>query len=359
MNVQDIINKIECMAPPWLADEGDPIGLQVGNRHNSATSVVVTVDITPSIVAQAIKIGADMIISHHALIYSPIRSLERTDARMDAIAKLVAKDIAVFVAHTNYDCAIGGINDVLAETLGVTQTRVLVARKTDRLFKIAVFTPHEAVDAVRAALSSAGAGAVGNYAECSFRAPGIGSFKPLKGAEPYIGQVGRLEEVEEYRLEMLVPESLLSQAIEAMRAVHPYEEVAYDIYRLENPPITYGLGRIGNLERPMSLSEFSDLIEERLGVQGLRMVGDKNRSVQKVAVCGGGGDFLIPNAYAAGADVYVTGTAGYHQMLDADMLGLAFIDAGHFETERPGMKTLAQRLGREFAGESVSIVYVE
>lgn len=359
MNVQEIIDQVDSIAPPWLADEGDPIGLQTGRRNSPVSRVLVCVDVTPSVVEQAVGIGAEMIVSHHALIYSPLRSLERSSARMDAIAKLVAEDIAVYVAHTNYDSAPSGMNDVLAELLGVTITDSLSIRRTDPYLKLAVFVPVEALDAVRGALSTAGAGVIGNYSECDFTTRGKGHFRPLQGAEPYTGSIGKLEEVEEHKLEMILPQSLLSQAIDAMLSAHPYEEVAYDVYRLENRSITYGLGRVGTLEQPMELDKFAEIVEERLGVQGLRMVGDPSRLVKRVALCAGGGDFLIEHAHNAGADVYVTGTASYHRLLDADALGLAFIDAGHFETERPGMKDMAQRLDREMAENAVEVKYVE
>lgn len=359
MNVQDVIDQVESIAPPWLADEGDPIGLQTGKRDSAVRRILMCVDVTPSVVEQAVGVGAEMIVSHHALIYSPLRSLERSDARMDAIARLVAENIAVFVAHTNYDSAPAGMNDVLAELLGISALDVLSVRRTDPYLKLAVFVPMEALDAVRGALSTAGAGVIGNYSECAFTTCGKGYFRPLEGSDPYIGSIGKLEEVEEYKLEMIVPESLLSQAIDAMLSAHPYEEVAYDVYRLENRSITYGLGRVGTLEQPMELGQFARIVEERLDVQGLRMVGDSGRLVERVALCAGGGDFLIEDAHRAGADVYVTGTASYHRLLDADALGLALIDAGHFETERPGMKEMAHRLDREMAEDAVEVRYVE
>jgi len=359
MNVADVISRLDEIAPPYLAEDGDPIGLQTGAAENPVTKVFVAVDVTPAIIEQAIGAGAEMIISHHAIIYSPLKSLARVDPRVEPVTRLVAEDIATYIVHTNYDIAPGGVSDVLAAELGVVQTDILAVRKTEPMLKVVVFVPPEALDAVRSALATAGAGIIGNYSECSFRALGKGSFKPLKGAQPYIGQVGKLEEAEEYRLEMIVPESLVSQAVQAMLSAHPYDEPAYDIYRLENAPIRYGFGRIGRLDQPTDLSSFARRVEERLGVRGMRMVGDPSQRVERVAVCGGGGDRLIAEARSAGADVYVTGTADYHRMLEAASLGLAFIDAGHFETERPAMRELAHRLNRDFADEPVEFRYVE
>jgi len=359
MDVQRLIERIDEIAPPQLADEGDNIGLQVGCRRNRVTHVLVAVDVTPNVVAQAAETGAELVVSHHPLIYSPIRSLERADARTESIARLIREDISVYVAHTNYDCAPGGTNDVLADVLELRGTDILAIRKTDRFLKLVVFVPPEAVEPVRGALPTTGAGCVGNYSDCTFRAPGIGTFKPLKGADPYTGTVGKLEEVEEYRLETILPESLLSRAIDAMLAAHPYEEVAYDIYRLENRPIGYGFGRVGELARTTTLGSYARLVQERLKVQGLRVVGDSGRRVKRVAVCAGKGDSFLHQAIAAGADVFVTGTADYHRLREAEALGLALIDAGHLETERPGMIKLAERLQREFAEHRVEVSYVE
>ncbi|MEN6372610.1 MAG: Nif3-like dinuclear metal center hexameric protein [Armatimonadota bacterium] len=358
MQLSDIIRTLEKMAPPRLADDGDKIGLQVGNMTSDIAKVIVAVDPTPAVINHAVDSGANLVISHHPLIFNPLETLVAGTSVKDSVIKLIKADTALYAMHTNYDSAPGGINDVLADRLGVRVTGLLTTRHRERKLKLAVFTPPEAIDALRDAMAEAGAGVIGNYTHCSFRSDGMGTFIPQPGAEPYTGEIGRLQEAAEYKLEMIVPEWRLSQVLDAMIEKHPYEEVAYDIYPLENEPYSYGYGRVGRLGKPMKLSEFQQVVEESLESHHIRMIGNSDKPVEVVALCGGGGKRLISDAAMAGADVYITGDIGHHDFLDADALGLAVIDAGHYETERPGMESLAAKLSSEYAGESVTVEFV-
>jgi len=349
MYLADIIKALEAIAPPRLADEGDKIGLQVGDLSAEITKAVVAVDPTDVTVDYAINSGAELLICHHPLIFTSLETLASGNPVQDKAIKLIKAGTVLYVMHTNFDSTEGGINDVLAERLGVSITGLLTERRRERKLKLAVFSPPEAVNGLRDAMAEAGAGIIGNYTHCSFRTEGTGTFIPLPEANPYVGEIGSLQEEKEYRLEMIVPEWKLSRVLDAMFSKHPYEEVAYDIYPLENKPISYGYGRIGRIERQMKLSDFREKVEEVLGARQIRMIGSPDKPVQVVALCGGGGKRLIPDAYRAGADVYVTGDIGHHDFLDADALGLAVIDAGHYETERPGMEALAHRLSKQFA----------
>jgi dinuclear metal center YbgI/SA1388 family protein len=298
-----------------------------------------------------------MIVAHHPLIYQPLKSVAETDPVAVRVAALIRGKVSLFVLHTNYDTVPGGINDVLAATLGVESVSPLTCRHTDSFFKVAVYVPEDAVDAVRSAMADAGAGRIGPYTHCSFRTNGIGSFVPLPAASPYIGDIGKLEEVEEYRLEMVVAGSWLDLVLEAMIEKHPYDEVAYDVYPLENPPVSYGYGRIGTLNEDVTLAEFGDRVKERLALVHIKVCGDPRKTVKKVAVCGGAGSSLFRDAIRSGADVYVTGDTKHHDILDAAEMGLAIIDAGHFPTEKPGMVALTERLKQTFSG--MEIEYVE
>ncbi|MEN6519973.1 MAG: Nif3-like dinuclear metal center hexameric protein [Armatimonadota bacterium] len=359
MQLNDIIRTLEKVAPPRLADEGDKTGLQVGDASSDISKVIVAVDPTPAVIDHAVDSGSDLLISHHPLIFNPLETLAAGTSVKDSVIKLIKADIALYAMHTNYDSAPGGINDVLADRLGVRVMGLLTTRHREKKLKLAVFTPPEAIDAIRDAMAEAGAGIIGNYTHCSFRSDGMGTFVPLPGSEPYVGEIGRLQEEAEYKLEMIVPEWRLSQVLDTMIEKHPYEEVAYDIYPLENEPYSYGYGRVGRLAKPMKLSEFRQVVEESLESQQIRMIGNQDKPVEVVALCGGGGKRLIPDAFAAGADVYVTGDVGHHDFLDADALGLAVIDAGHYETERPGMELLAAKLSSEYAGESVTVEFIK
>jgi len=357
--IADFIDELDSIAPPGLADTDDRIGLQVGDRSREAKRVCVSVDTSDAIVDLAIERKADLLVAHHPLIYTPLTSLAADDPVARRLTKLVRANTAVFVLHTNYDTAPGGINDTLAGKLGVLDCEPLTARKSDPFVKIAVFVPEEAVEDVRNAMAEAGAGMIGQYTHCSFRTPGIGSFVPLPAAQPYVGKVGKLEEVEEYRLEMVCAASWAGNVIAAMLETHPYDEVAYDVYELANEPARYGYGRVGTLDEEVSVREFAQRVRTTLEPEHVGIWGDLDKRVKRVAVCGGGGSSLFKEAVKAGAHVYVTGDTKHHDRLDAGALGLAVIDAGHFETEKPGMVALAERLTKTFAGSGAQIEYIE
>lgn len=358
MYLADIIKTLEIIAPPLLADEGDKIGLQAGDPSAEVARVVVAVDPTESVVDYAIDSGAELLICHHPLIFTPLEALASGNPVQDKAIKLIKASTALYVMHTNYDSTKGGVNDVLAERLGVSVTGILTQRRRERKLKLVVFTPPEAVNELRDAMAEAGAGIIGNYTHCSFQTEGTGTFIPLPEARPYVGEIGSLQEEKECRLEMIVPEWKLGRVLDAMLGKHPYEEAAYDIYPLENEPFLYGYGRIGRLERQMKLLDFRKKVEDALGICQIRMIGSPDKPVQMVALCGGGGRRLIPDAHMAGADIYVTGDIGHHDFLDADALGLAVIDAGHYETERPGMESLTHRLSRQYAESSIVFEFV-
>jgi len=359
VRVADIIEELEEIAPPDLADEDDKIGLHVGDPEAEVKKVCVSVDTSGPVIDKAIEQGADILVAHHPLIYRPLTTVTVTDPVALRVVKLIRANTALYVMHTNYDSTPGGINDVLASKLGVFSTATLTTRKSDPFYKIVVFVPEEAVESVRNAMADAGAGIIGQYTHCSFRTKGTGSFVPLAAAQPYIGSTGKLEEVEEYRLEMLCAGSWVNYVLAAMLEKHPYDEAAYDIYELANEPIVYGYGRVGTLEEEVTLSEFAERVSEVLDVRNLKVAGDSGKKIKTVALCGGGCGSLFREAAAAGADVYVTADMTHHHILDAQELGLAMIDAGHFETEKPGMVALSERLKRTLTESGVEIEYVE
>ncbi|MED4585717.1 Nif3-like dinuclear metal center hexameric protein [Brevibacillus choshinensis] len=326
---QTVIQYVERLAPKSLAMEGDKIGLHVGTLQKQVKKVMIALDVLESVVDEAIAEGVDLIVAHHAVIYRPLKNIRTDLAAGRVFEKLIKHDIAVYTAHTNLDVAVGGMNDWLAEAIGLTKVDVLDVLQREAWKKLVVFVPVTHRDAVFQAVSDAGAGWVGNYSHCSFQTEGTGTFLPREGTNPYIGTAGNLEKVEEVRLEMVVPASRQSAVVKAMLSAHPYEEVAYDIIPLEQSGQGYGIGRIGLLPEPMTLRELAELVKERFSLKGLRVVGDLDAQVKKVAVVGGDGSSFASKAIFKGADVYVTGDIGYHTAHDAQADGLSIIDAGH------------------------------
>lgn len=349
--VKDIVRIMEEWASPDMAMEGDKIGLQIGNPKNQVHKVLVTLDVTEEVVEEAIQLGAEMIVSHHAIIYSPIKNI-RTDTYYGrTIAKLLAYDISVFTAHTNLDIAEGGVNDVLADLFELQDVEILDRLHNQKLKKLVVFVPKDHHDIVLSAISSAGAGWIGNYSHCSFNTPGIGTFRPEAGTNPFIGEQGKLERVEEIRLETVVPEKLQEKVIAAMLSVHPYEEVAYDLYPLEIMGKAFGIGRLGKLKSPMTLEEFAQDVRRKLSVPGVRIVGPRHKKIEKVAVLGGSGSEWIDAAIQHGADVLITADLKYHEAQDSFFKGLALIDPGHNGMEKHVIPAVANFLTRRLKEE--------
>ncbi|QIW80682.1 Nif3-like dinuclear metal center hexameric protein [Bacillus tequilensis] len=330
VNGQQIIQLFEQFSPKAYAVEGDKIGLQIGTLNKPIKNVMVTLDVLESVIDEAIEKEVDLIIAHHPPIFRPLKHIATDQPAGRLIEKCLKHDIAVYAAHTNLDVADGGVNDLLAEALELSETDVLAPTYTDPLKKLAVYVPKEYEEQVRGALGNAGAGHIGEYSHCAFSSEGIGSFKPLDGAKPFIGEVGELELVHEVRLETVFPKSIEKAVIKAMIKSHPYEEVAYDIYPVEQSPAEKGLGRVGTLKNEMTLKEFALFVKDKLDVNGVRVVGDADSMVKKVAVLGGDGNKYIHQAKRKGADVYVTGDLYFHVAHDAMMLGLNVVDPGHY-----------------------------
>ncbi|MFK2824389.1 Nif3-like dinuclear metal center hexameric protein [Bacillus sp. B190/17] len=328
-NGHEIIQLFEQFSPKKYAMEGDKIGLQIGRLNKPVERVLIALDVLEEVVDEAIEKDVQLIIAHHPLIFRPLKSIVTSDSSGRIIEKLIKHDIAVYAAHTNLDVTKGGVNDLLAEALELTETSVLVPTFQESLKKLAVFVPVSHAERVRQALGAAGAGFIGEYSHCSFSTDGTGRFMPGDRTNPYIGQAGQLEKVEEVKVETVYPKSLEKKVLSAMLKTHPYEEVAYDVYALENEGETLGLGRIGKLEYAMTLREFAEFVKEKLDVKGVRVVGQLTDEVRTVAVLGGDGNKYFQSAKFKGADVYVTGDFYYHTAHDALAAGLNVVDPGH------------------------------
>jgi dinuclear metal center YbgI/SA1388 family protein len=326
---QTVIQYMEQLAPKHLAVPDDRIGLQLGSLQKEIKQVLIALDVNDEVVEEAISLGADLIIAHHAIIFRPLKTLNTDQPAGKLYEKLIKNDIAVYISHTNLDTAVGGMNDWMAEALGIESSGTLEDVHTDQLFKLVVFVPKTHHQQVLDAVLGAGAGHIGNYSHCSFNIEGIGTFVPQEGTNPFSGQQGKMERAEEVRLETVVPAGIRSKVIQAMLKAHPYEEVAYDLYPMDMKGRTFGLGRVGKLKQSCTLREFVDVVKKGLNVPHVRVVGDLDREVKKAAVLGGSGSRYVNKALFKGADVIVTGDIDYHTAHDALMAGIAVIDPGH------------------------------
>lgn len=331
--LQTITNALEKIAPRALAESWDNVGLQIGHPNQGVNRIMAVLDITDENVRWAIDNKIDLIIAHHPLILKPISHIRSDMAQGALLSNLIKNNIAVFILHTNIDMANGGLNDSLAEKLGLVNVEILKISNEEKLYKIVTFVPKTHYEQVFKIMMSKGAGHIGNYSHCAFQCDGKGSFLPLENSQPFIGTNGRLEVVEEVRLETIVGEKHLNKVVNAMIKAHPYEEVAYDVYTLNNKGVKSGLGRKGLLQNKVSLHDFACHVKEKLSVLTVGVIGSYDKTISKVAVCGGSGSSLINDAYFAGLDVLVTGDVKYHEAQMATALGIAVVDAGHFATE--------------------------
>ncbi len=356
--IRDIAREIENWAPRETAQSYDNVGLQIGRPDRPVSRVLVALDLTPAVVAEARRERVELILTHHPLIFRPLRSLTPGSLPSALALELAEAGIALYAAHTNLDAAQGGVSFVLAEALGLEKVRFLVPME-DSLYKLATFVPRSHTDAVRAALSDAGAGRIGEYDSCAFVSDGRGYFRPGEKADPFIGSVGGgVEEAEEQRVEVEVERWRLPGVIAALRQAHPYEEVAYDVYPVTQPSTRVGMGAIGELSETAPLPSFLARVSRALQTGVLRFAGNDEALISRVAVCGGSGSDLIQAAVRAGADAMVTADVTYHRFFDTmdarGEIGMAIIDAGHYETEAMTESLLCEHLSRRFP--SVSFV---
>ena len=354
VQVGEISAAIETWAPLGLASEWDRSGLAVGDPAATVRRVLVCLTPCRGAFESARKTGANLLVSHHPLIWEPLRALRTDDPYTRLCLDFAAEGIACYSAHTNLDHAPGGVNHLLAAALGLAETAPLFPAETAEQVKLVTFVPESHLEAVREAVSDAGAGKIGDYTHCSFSTAGVGTFLPGKASSPYTGTKGCMNEKAERRFETLVLKARLPVIVKALFSAHPYEEVAYDVIPLENRDQSIGLGLRGMLEKPARLDDFAEAVRRALRLRHLRYCGDRRRKVLRVAVLGGAGGgeaARIPGDI----DVYVTGDVKYHDACTALDRGLSLIDAGHAGTERIVVPALARFLRRRFPDLSVSV----
>ena len=346
--IAELCTFLDVFSPRRLAAEWDNVGLLFGDRKGPCTRVMTCLTVTPESADEAIERRAELIVTHHPVLFRPTKRLTADSSEGAMLWRLARAGIAVYSPHTAFDNASQGINARLAERLGLRDVVPLRKSAPAPSCKVVVFVPTQDLDTVASAMFKAGAGQIGNYKECSFRLEGTGTFFGNETANPSVGQKGRREEVTEFRLEAVCPHDRVDAVVAGMRKAHSYEEPAYDIYALISPPSKEGEGRLGTLPTSTTLAEFAALVKQKLGSRLVELAGDPTSRVQKVALaCGAAGEFQR-DAARVGADVFLTGEARFHDCLSARAAGIGLVLAGHFATERFAVLELAQAIKLEF-----------
>ena len=342
----NIIDQLEILAPPSLQESYDNSGLITGSRDMSITGALICLDSTESIIDEAIKSGCNLVIAHHPIVFSGIKKLNGKNYVERTIIKAIKNDIAIYAIHTNLDNVQDGVNKVICERLGLKNTSILVP-KSGVLKKLVTYCPVNQADNLRTALFSAGAGSIGNYDECSFSSNGTGTFRGNESSNPAVGLKGVRHHEEESRLEVIFESHKVNDVLKALRSSHPYEEIAYEIYTIDNQYNKIGSGMIGELESPLGVNDFLSHLKTTMQTGCIRYTSVKKPAIKRIAVCGGSGSFLLDAAIKSGADAFVTADFKYHQFFDAEGK-LLIADIGHYESEQFTKELIYNFLNRKF-----------
>ena len=344
--LKDIINYLENLAPLSLQESYDNAGLIVGDVNAKITSVLVTLDATEEVVDEAIRKNAQLIVAHHPIVFSGLKKITGKDYVERTLLKAIKNDIAIYAAHTNLDSVTGGVNSKICEKLQLENCKILQP-VANQLKKLVTFVPVNYLEKVRVAVFNAGAGNIGNYDSCGYTTEGEGTFKGGKNSNPFVGKKGEIHAEKEIRFETIFPSYMQQKVIQALLHVHPYEEVAYDIYSLDNEFDRVGMGMIGAFAKPITEKEFLIQLKETFNTGVIKHTALKDNMVKKVAVCGGAGSFLLKQAIAAGADFFVSGDFKYHEFFDAENR-IVIAEIGHFESEQFTKELFYELLTKKF-----------
>ena len=350
LKIADYYNAINDIAPFALAESWDNVGVIVGDKSDSADRVMLALDITESVIAEAVENSVNLIITHHPLMFSPIQKLSSSDLAF----KLIANGIGMIAAHTNLDKAEFGVNFQLAKRIGLSDLEPLAVENKLPYYTVCVYAERSNAAEVYSAMTKAGAGSLGNYTGAGFMSEGIGQFVPVEGARPTIGKVGIPQKVEEIKLEMLVSSEKLNAVIRAMITAHSYEEPSYSIFLNEAVTKDYSLGLVGYLKTPMSSMEFAKHVKESLGASGVRYM-DNQSEIYKVGLCGGSGGSYLNHAISKEVNAYLTGEIDHHFILEAQNFGVTLVEAGHFSTENVVIAPLKELLEQKLDNSDIII----
>lgn len=332
MKIKEVISILENLSPIALQEGYDNSGLTVGSKEQEVSGILCTLDVTMEVLEEAIQKDANLIISHHPVIFQGLKSLTGKNNVERIVIKAIQNNIALYAGHTNFDNIPNGVNEVICKKIGLTELKILSPVK-DKLVKLVTFVPLDAADKVRNAIFEAGAGAIGNYDSCSYNILGEGTFQGNETTKPFVGEQGKLQKEPEIRIETILPDYLQNKVVSALIKAHPYEEVAYDLYPLNNRLNSIGAGMIGELTESISANDLFQQLKEEFKAEGIRFAGDNTKNIKRIAVCGGSGSFLINDAIRNKADAFITGDVKYHQFFD-NHNNLLIIDIGHYESEQ-------------------------
>jgi dinuclear metal center YbgI/SA1388 family protein len=346
IKVKDVTGYLDALAPPSYQEDYDNSGLLTGDSGWEVNGVLVTLDCVERVVEEAIARGCNLIVAHHPIIFRGLKKVSGRGYVERTIAKAIKNDIAIFAVHTNLDNVRTGVNKKIATRMGLVRTRILVPR-TDTLLKLETYVPKDRVEEVLRALHSAGAGQIGEYSDCSFQTAGRGRFTPGNRATPHVGTAGNPEQADEIKVEVLVPRDAEHRVLTALRAAHPYEEVAFYLSSLQNENQDVGAGMIGELEEGLEPIEFLRRLKSSMATACIRHTAPGQNRINKVALCGGSGAFLLPQAIRAGADAFVSADFKYHEFFDADGK-ILIADIGHYESEQFTKDLLMEVLKEKF-----------
>lgn len=357
MRIKDITTYLETLAPLAYQEDYDNSGLLIGDANTEMKGGLITLDVTEAVIDEAIETGSNLIIAHHPLIFRGLKKITGTHWIERCVIKAIQNSISIYAIHTNLDNVAGGVNSKIADQLGLLNQKIL-SHKPGILRKLVTFVPKADTQKVLDGLYQAGAGEIGNYDHCSFRIGGVGAFRPLEKANPHIGTALNDEEVDENRIEVILPSYASGKIISALKATHPYEEVAYYLSSLENQNQEVGSGVIGELEKPMETVEFLHFLKKRMKTGTIRYTALPKKNVQRIAVCGGTGSFLLSKAKSQGADVFITADFKYHEFFEAENQ-LLIADIGHYESEQFTKQLLFDNLTKKFANIALRLSEVE
>ncbi|PTN08538.1 Nif3-like dinuclear metal center hexameric protein [Mangrovibacterium marinum] len=346
MQIAEITRYLESIAPLAYQESYDNAGLLVGKPNDEVEKALICLDVTEAVVDEAIGGGFQLIIAHHPLIFGGLKKLNGKNEVERCVMKAIKNDLAIYAAHTNLDSVHGGVNSKICQKLQLKNCQILAPVK-GQLKKLVTFIPLEQADQVKQAIFKAGAGHIGNYDSCGYSVPGTGSFRGNQSTTPFVGEPGKLHQEPEVRFETIFPAALQGAVISALLQAHPYEEVAYDIYSLDNAFEQVGAGMLGELETPISELEFLQFTKKQFQCELVRHSPLRGRKVKKVAVCGGAGSFLTRQAIGSGADIFITGDMKYHQFFEAEGK-IVIADIGHFESEQFTKEVFYELLTKKF-----------
>jgi dinuclear metal center YbgI/SA1388 family protein len=346
MKLKDLTSFLDSAIPLSFQEGYDNAGLQVGSPDKEISSALITLDVTDEVLDEAGYAGCDVIISHHPLIFTGIKQLTGKNNTERILLKAIRQDVAIYSAHTNLDVLENGVSRKMAEKIGLKNIRVLIPLK-NKLLKLVTFIPEEHLGKVREAVFNAGAGVIGGYDKCSFITSGTGSFRAGERTEPFKGDKGKLHFEKEFRLETVLFSHMKSRVIKALLETHPYEEVAYDLYPLENDNINSGMGCTGEFTEPVSEKKFLKMLETAFSAKGIRYSKPGGREISKVALCGGAGGPYLNEAITSGADAFVSADIRYHSFFEAGN-EIFLADIGHFESEKFSVEILYDLINKKF-----------